>query len=323
MQIEIRDFQDSDCDALVSLRNQVYPEYPGTVEEARRWDQMREPSHFFRRLVAEDPKSKKLVGVVTLRHNAFSFNPQLLWMDLVVQPEYQRQGIGTRLYERCFQWVREAHILRLRTQVSETRDSGLAFVKKHGFAEHHRVFESKLDLKAFDFARFRDPESKLRAEGIELTTLGHEIAHLKFEKAFHKVKQAYEMSNECARDIPSPDPITPLSFDQFLNMTIAPPTADLESLRLAKHGEKYVGVSHLIIPERDPVMYQALTGVLRAYRRQGIAMALKLQGIRYALTQGFQFIRTNNDTVNIGMLAINRELGFVPEPSWIHFEREV
>jgi GNAT superfamily N-acetyltransferase len=323
MQFEIRQFQDSDYAAFVDLRNRVYPEYPSTVEEVRRWDGMREPGHFFQRLVANDAKTRALVGAATLRHNFFSFNPNLLWMDLAVHPESQRKGIGTLLYQECVKMTHAAKVPRLRTQVSEQRGSGLSFVKKLGFVEHHRVFESKLDLKKFDFTKFDDSAPKLKAEGIVLTTLGHEIENLRFEKAYHKVKRAYEMSNECAKDIPTPDGVTPFSFERFLDLTVASPTTDLKSFQLALHGEKYIGLSHLIIAEKDPVIYQALTGILREYRRKGIALALKLQGIRYAITKGFPFIRTNNDTVNTGMLAINRALGFVPEPSWIHFEREV
>ena len=184
MPIELRNFQDSDYDAFVELRNRVYPEYPGTAEEARRWDGMREPGHFFQRLVAVDSKSKKLVGVATLRHNLFSFNPKLLWLDLTVHSDFQHKGIGTKLYERCVQMARKAKVPRVRTTVSENRASGLAFVKKFGFTEHHRVFESKLDLRKFDFSKFEDPTPVLRAQGIELTTLGNEIAGLNSRKHF-------------------------------------------------------------------------------------------------------------------------------------------
>jgi GNAT superfamily N-acetyltransferase len=320
---QLRKFEDADYAAFVELRNQVFPEYPNTIEEVRRWDGMRETGHFFERLVAIDPKTQTLVGVVTLRHNFFSFNPNLLWMDLAVRPEFQRRGIGTQLYQKCVQLTQAAKIPNLRTQVSEQRESGLKFVQKFGFTEHHRVFESKLDLKKFDFTQFDDPAPTLTANGITLTTLGHEIENLRFEQAYHKVKRAYEMSNECAQDIPTPDGVSSISFERFLDLTVASPTTDLKSFQLAKHGDKYVGMSHLVISEKDPVMYQALTGILRDYRRKGIALALKLQGIRYAITKGFQYVRTNNDTVNVGMLAINRDLGFVPEPSWIHFQREV
>ena len=52
-----------------------------------------------------------------------------------------------------------------------------------------------------------------------------------------------------------------------------------------------------------------------AYRRRGIAFALKLEEIRYAKSRGFAVIRTNNHVVNHAILTINATLGFVLEPA--------
>ncbi len=57
-----------------------------------------------------------------------------------------------------------------------------------------------------------------------------------------------------------------------------------------------------------------ITGVERAYRGRHIALALKLLGIRYAKARGALTIRTNNDSQNVPMLAVNRKLGYRPEP---------
>ena len=54
-----------------------------------------------------------------------------------------------------------------------------------------------------------------------------------------------------------------------------------------------------------------------AYRRRGIAFALKLEAIRYAKSRGFAVIRTNNHVVNHAMLQVNAALGFVPKPARI------
>ncbi len=65
------------------------------------------------------------------------------------------------------------------------------------------------------------------------------------------------------------------------------------------------------------VMYNMMTGVLTAYRGQEIAQALKRLAIDYAHRAGAVTIRTNNDFRNAPMLAINRKLGYQPEPGWI------
>jgi len=71
------------------------------------------------------------------------------------------------------------------------------------------------------------------------------------------------------------------------------------------------------------VLHQGLTGVLRDERGQGIARALKLRTIDYGRANGFREIRTLNDSLNGPMLAINVALGFVREPAWITFGKDL
>jgi predicted GNAT superfamily acetyltransferase len=74
----------------------------------------------------------------------------------------------------------------------------------------------------------------------------------------------------------------------------------------------------------DPgVIYQHLTAVLRDERGKGIAMALKLRTIEYARTQGLRELRTWNASINRPMLAINEALGFVKQPAWITFGKDL
>ena len=62
------------------------------------------------------------------------------------------------------------------------------------------------------------------------------------------------------------------------------------------------------------MLINTMTGVRRAYRGRGIALVLKLLAIRYARSLGALFVRTHNDSGNAPMLAINRKLGYQPEP---------
>jgi GNAT superfamily N-acetyltransferase len=55
-------------------------------------------------------------------------------------------------------------------------------------------------------------------------------------------------------------------------------------------------------------IFQGDTAVDPAWRRQGIATALKLRGIQYARKHSIRAIRTN--TASAGMLALNERLGF-------------
>ncbi len=56
-------------------------------------------------------------------------------------------------------------------------------------------------------------------------------------------------------------------------------------------------------------MHNGFTGVLRAYRRRHLALALKLLSISVARSYNVDYLYTNNDSTNAPMLAIKRRLG--------------
>ena len=78
-----------------------------------------------------------------------------------------------------------------------------------------------------------------------------------------------------------------------------------------------------IVNEKDGRAYNQTTGVLPAYRGRGIASALKAHSIRWAQDIGAETIRTYNHSANVAMLAINRKLGYMPEPGWICYELDL
>src|SRR2546423_1046934 len=94
----------------------------------------------------------------------------------------------------------------------------------------------------------------------------------------------------------------------------------LTSYFVALDGEHIVGLSYLLRrPDGDAEVGD--TGVLRSHRRRGIARTLKMMVTRYAAERGIKRVHTDNRADNTGMLAINRELGFVPGEQIIIFEK--
>jgi GNAT superfamily N-acetyltransferase len=83
----------------------------------------------------------------------------------------------------------------------------------------------------------------------------------------------------------------------------------------------YVGMTSLIYNQVDPAIANTdLTGVVRGYRRQGIATALKVHAISAAKAQGVRRIDTMNNETN-PMLELNVRLGFKPGPAWRYYEK--
>jgi GNAT superfamily N-acetyltransferase len=64
-----------------------------------------------------------------------------------------------------------------------------------------------------------------------------------------------------------------------------------------------------------PDAHNSLTAVKRAWRRRGVATALKRTQIAAAKEHGFRRLLTESETRNTPMRALNEKLGYRPEPS--------
>ncbi len=82
---------------------------------------------------------------------------------------------------------------------------------------------------------------------------------------------------------------------------------------MAADGDRVIGLGAVGYFAATNSMYNMITGVHPDYRGRKIALALKLLTLRYAKQAGAAYIRTNNDSENAPMLALNRKLGYVPE----------
>ena len=63
-------------------------------------------------------------------------------------------------------------------------------------------------------------------------------------------------------------------------------------------------------------------GVLRKFRRQGIATALKIRAIEILQDKGIKEIRTDNEENN-PMYKINVALGFEPVPFSVDYAKDI
>ena len=73
----------------------------------------------------------------------------------------------------------------------------------------------------------------------------------------------------------------------------------------------YCGVPHCVgVASGTDTLRIALTGVLPAYRRRGIARALKLRLHAWARSTGVREIHTTVTSANPAMLALNDALGY-------------
>ena len=182
-----------------------------------------------------------------------------------------------------------------------------------------RTWESRLDVGSFDFAAFAAAEPRAIEAGIVFSTLEAEMAR-DWEGAR---RRAYDLHQTVSADVPGDDPYTPWEYDDWIKF-LDEPTFLADGYLLAKRGEEWIGESCLWrnLTYAD-VLQQGITGVLREHRGQGVAMALKMRGLRYARERGYREIRTFNDTSNRPMLRINEAMGFKKQPAWIFYGKDL
>jgi len=313
----VRDFAPSDYEAWVAASNRCYPDYPWSVKEMRHQDDTFDRSRFFKsRLVAEE--DGRLVGGLEIAHRPTRFHPDRYSWDLWVVPERRRRGHGSALYDVSIRTLRERNAIAATTGAKESMTEGLEYLRKRGWVEVKRDWESRLRVKDFDFAKFATADARIAKDGIRITTLAAELA-----EDHSAAGKAFELVDEVRYDVPGTDAPTPETFEEWdkRHGTKSPTfMTDAFFVAIDRDG-RWLGMSNLERQLEDPsFVWQGLTGVRRGARGHGIAMALKLRTVSYAQRMGVDHIKTWNDQRNRPMLAINEAMGFEKQPAWIAFE---
>lgn len=141
--------------------------------------------------------------------------------------------------------------------------------------------------------------------GIELTSLsawGDTLAHR---------RSVYELNKTCSADIPDRGAF--FSFEEYQSLRfdaeLARPDGMILALDTHASGSP-IGLCQVTCPPHREWAFVEMTGVLAAYRRQGVATAMKRQALAVAAGWGCSTVRTLHHPQNAPIIAANRALGF-------------
>ncbi|MDQ6669833.1 MAG: GNAT family N-acetyltransferase [Chloroflexota bacterium] len=315
--VSIRPFTADDYSAIARLHSVNFPEYGMDADEWR-FDDEHRPAHCrWARWVAE--WEGRVIGFAEYDQHPTHYHPRRFMLNLVVDPEFLSRGVGRCLYDRVMADVRALDAENIDAWSREDMPDRVRFFVRRGFVEDMRMWTSELDLTRFDATRFAHLAPAVEAQGIQIRTLsqlGHADPHVQ--------RKLYEMWLEVRRDVPHPPGDEPrdVSFDLYWELHNRPQLLPA-GFFVALDGEHYVGMSQLWRSANPSVLRTGLTGVRRAYRRRGIAFALKVRSLEFAHAEGYTRVETENELNNRGMLAINDALGFAKNPAWLHFSKSI
>ena len=315
----LREFRESECNALARLLSTVDPDDPVSAESLRHlFESFRESSNLYN-LVVEDRRSGELVGNGALFHVSTDSDPATLWIEGSVLPARQRQGIGSHLYDALAAEARGRKATGLRCRVWENSVSGRAFLAKRAFHERRRIWRSRLEVSSADTTPLAALNRSLADQGIEITTLSREGA-----SDLGVLRRIYELDSATGRDVPRDGGFSPFRFEEFRQFFLGGENFLPDAWILAKYGNQYVGISWgAREPAQPQVLQQNYTGVRPEFRRRKVALALKLGLVEFAKRNGFTRIETSNDSLNQPMWTLNQALGFQKLREQIQLDRDL
>jgi GNAT superfamily N-acetyltransferase len=278
---------DRDLEDMIEVRTTADPERTPPKIENLRHSLARARNTF---LVAREGRQPVACGFV--------------WTDLparhaeahmVVVPDARGRGIGSAMLAELGALARADGKTDLEGELREHDGASRAFLERRGYRVVGGERWVSLDLAAADDVA-PDPPPGIsivtRAERPDLTDA------------------LFAVAQEGTEDIPGfPGPTT---YEQFRSLEIDRPTRRPEYFFIALENGEPVGYATL--DDFGHEAYHGLTAVRRAWRRRGIATALKRTQIAAAKDAGFRRLITGSEERNEAMRALNAKLGYTPEP---------
>lgn len=305
MSFTIRPVRTEDYVALAECNRAAMP---GNNDSADSFQVRNNQAHAFERWAAE--AGGRVVGHASWFQLTRRLHPQKFRMDGAVHPAFQGCGIGTALLDRVLEAVTARNAISLRTASREDHGTGRRFLAKRGFVEARRTWASTLNLDRLDFGPDGDQTATVEAQGIRICQLSALTAVPGWDQ------RLLDLNNALTSDAPDIDAATAVDMDYLRANYLGSAAFLADGHFIALEGDRWVGLSVLWKGSAPDIMITGLTGVLPDYRRRRIALALKQRALAWARSQGVMFVRTTNDSTNLGMLSINERLGFVKEPAW-------
>ena len=320
--IKIRQFTETDAEfkELARVDNLVNHDFIAHPDNDKNSWKRRDKSLIRDRLLLYN--DTVLIGVLYYSQGRDK-NNRTTFFTTHLDPSYNYKGYRKLLYNEMLERVKTYNCNKLLTSIykhSNYKEHQKLLIKE-GFKLVQTNREYSCDIRKVDTKKYQPLIEKLESEGIKFYDSKEEMRDWPDHyKKLEKLGWTY------AQDFPIPDGVehTREPFEQFMKYTL-----DFEKnfygteIVAVKEGV-YIGSTDIsVFPKSEP--HKAWTGglgVLKEFRRKGIATALKIKAIEALLIKGITDARTDNEESN-PMYKINVALGFKPVPFSLEYMREI
>ena len=330
---QVRKFKPTDDEyaALVAFLDATHPDLPRHEVAILRHEDKEWPNDYFcQRFVVEvvGRNSVHLIASGACLEPYWQYQAGTYVIEFDIHPDYGGQEIETLLYEQLLVVPVGCGPVpnKIVTRTREDQVERVKFLATQGFEPTMRSPGSSLKLASFDATPLTGIEEKVAALGVKIYTL-RELYALEPEWK----EKLYELRWAIVQDVPEPEPPTKWPMEMFEQIILDDPALTPDVWFVAVDERKpppsgtgpWIGMSNIWVNDKTYERLDVgLTGTMRAWRRKGIATALKLRTIAYAQQHNTKSIGTSNEENN-PMYHLNLKLGFQPKPATIHYEKKL
>jgi mycothiol synthase len=281
-----------DVRTYVEVWNAVTPEEPAFFEQ--QWERLERDGRRLYLLARCDGE------VAGCGFAGASDSPGRGFVSPRVLARARRRSVGSELLRRLCEHLSDQGFETVSAHVDGDDEGSVAFATRHGFAEADRQVEQVKTVG--------EEPAPYVPDGIRLVSIAERPELL---------NEAYELGVEGWADMATSIPVT-ISLDDWLRDEATIPAGSFVALS----DNEIVGFSGLC-RRPDGVVEDGLTVVRRAWRRRGLARALKQAELASAAANGITEIVTWTQRGNEGMRALNEELGYVYRSVTISVRRQL